>query len=62
MSTKLEKICSRLSSEKGSSLWVVQDGGFWIAGYTSDFMVAAAAANALNIHFKCLGAFKVCEA
>lgn len=61
MSTKLEKICGRLSSEKGSSLWVVQDGS-WIAGYTSNFMIAAAAANALNVHFKCHGAFKVCEA
>lgn len=60
MSKKLEKICARLSSEKGSRLWVVTDG-FFVAGYSSDFLVAAAASNALNVHFRSPDSFKVCE-
>lgn len=62
MSKKLEKIISRLDQEKNNHLFVVQDGGFWIAGYSDDFFVAAKAADALNVHFKCPGAFCVCEA
>lgn len=61
MSTKLVKICSRLSSEKGSHLWVVSDG-FFVAGYSDDFFVAAKAADALNVHFRSYDSFKVCEA